>query len=276
MIIYKAVNKINGKVYVGQTVHSLEHRRSGHERDCRCKTRKTIAFHNALIKYGYENFEWEVLRECTSQKELDYYEDFYIKQYDSMNREKGYNLKSGGKLGVVFTDEVKAKIGESTKLKWQNEECASKMREGLRKGTETCKLRAQENFVDFECPYCHKIIKLKPWEARQRKYCSQECSQKARHEETLKNIQLATKVNIENYSKVREERLEKIKEWLKDNKQLVLNCKLNKLTFLNDLADFVGVKDTRTLGKVLNTSGKKDIIVKLKELIKMYADPADD
>ena len=70
------------------------------------------------MKYGYDSFYWEVLRECTTQDELDYYEDYYIKKFNSTDREKGYNLKSEGKLGVVFTDEVKAKIGETTQLKW--------------------------------------------------------------------------------------------------------------------------------------------------------------
>lgn len=216
------------------------------------------------------------MKECISQEELDYYEDYYIKEYNSTNKENGYNLKSGGKLGVVFTDEVKAKIGETTKLKWQNEECANKMREGLRKGTETVKQRALENYVDFECPVCHKVIKLKPWEAKQRTYCSQECSQKARHNEIIEKAKLATQVNIENYEKVKDKRLELIKEWLNKNSDLVLNCKMNKLTFLNDLASFVGVKDTRTIGKVLGVSGKRDIINKLKELIKIYAVPSDN
>lgn len=176
----------------------------------------------------------------------------------------------------MFTDEVKAKIGETTKLKWQNEECANKMREGLRKGTETVKRRALENYVNFECPVCHKIIKLKPWEAKQRTYCSQKCSQRARHDEVIEKAKLATQVNIENYEKVKDERLELIKKWLNENSELVLNCKMNKLTFLNSLASFVGVKDTRTIGKVLGVSGKRDIINKLKELIKIYAVPSDN
>ena len=276
MIIYKATNTINGKVYVGQTINSLEHRKSGHERDARSEKKTTVYFHNALIKHGFENFDWEVLKECTSQEELDYYEDYYIKKYDSRNKEKGYNLKSGGKLGVTFNDEVKAKIGETTKLKWQNEECAAKMRKGLRKGTETVKQRALENFVDFECPVCHKIIKLKPWEAKQRTYCSQECSQKARHEEVIEKAKLATQVAMENYAKIKDKRYSQILEWLKSNQELVLNCKMNKLTFLNDLAEFIGVKDTRTVGKVLEVSGKRDIINKLKELIKIYAVPSDN
>jgi hypothetical protein len=150
------------------------------------------------------------------------------------------------------------------------------MREGLRKGTETVKQRALENFVDFKCPVCHKVIKLKPWEAKQRIYCSRECSKEARHEEIIKSAKLATQVNIENYSKIKDERYSLIKEWIKDNKELILNCKMNKLTFLNDLAKFIGVKDTRTVGKVLGVSGKRDIINKLKELINMYAVPADE
>ena len=120
------------------------------------------------------------------------------------------------------------------------------------------------------------MIKLKPWEAKQRTYCSQECSQIARHEEVVEKAKLATQVNIENYAKIKDERYTLILEWLKNNQELVLNCKMNRLTILNDLANFVGVKDTRTVGKVLGVSGKRDIINKLKELIKMYADPADD
>lgn len=276
MLVYKVTNLINGKVYVGQTIHSLEHRRSGHERDARCKTKTTVLFHNALLKYGYDNFKWEVLKECYSQDELDYYEDYYIKEFDTLNREKGYNLKSGGKLGVVFTNEVKVKIGESSKLKWQDPECAAKMREGLRKGTETVKQRALENFVEVKCPQCHKIVKRKPWETKVYKYCSRECAIKADHDNAIKRIQLASQVNAENYSKIKDERYSLILKWLEGNKGLVLNCKMNKLTFLNELADYIGVKDTRTVGKVLGVSGKRDIINKLKELIKIYAEPSDD
>lgn len=278
MIIYKVTNKINGKVYIGQTIHSLEHRKSGHERDARCQKKTTVKFHNALLKYGYDNFEWEVLKECTSQEELDYYEDFYIKKYNSTDRETGYNLKSGGKLGVVFTDEVKAKIGETTKLKWQNEECAAKMKEGLRKGTETVKLKAMENFVDFECPHCHKIIKVKPWELKSKKYCSQKCANEAEADKRREFLQKATIKNIETYNSIKKERFNLILDWLKleENQNIVLNCKMNKLTFLNGLCSFIGIKDPRSLAKVLDVSNRKDIVIKLRELIKIYADPSDD
>ena len=276
MIVYKVTNKINGKVYIGQTIHSLEYRKSGHERDARCEKKTTVMFHNALLKYGYDNFNWEVLKECTSQEELDYYEDFYIKEFDTLNKEKGYNLKSGEKLGVVFTDEVKTKIGETTKLKWQNEECATKMLEGLRKGTETVKQKAFENFVDFECPHCHKVIKVKPWEAKSKKYCSQECAKEAEADERRKFLEKASAMNVEAYIETKNERFNLILEWLKNNQEVVLNCKMNKLTFLNDLCSYIGVKDPRSLAKVLDVSNRKDTVIKLRELIKIYAVPSDN
>ena len=278
MIIYKATNKINGKVYIGQTINSLEHRKSGHERDACCKKKSTVYFHNALLKYGFENFNWEVIKECASQKELDYYEDYYIKEYESTNKEKGYNLKSGGKLGVVFTDDVKAKIGETTKLKWQNEECATKMKEGLRKGTETIKQRALENFVDFECPYCHKIIKVKLWEAKSKKYCSQECAKEAEANKRRKFLEKASAKNAGIYAETKDERFNLILEWLRIDKNVtkVMSCKLNKITFLPELCSYIGVKDPRSLAKVLNVSNRKDTVIKLRELIKSYAEPADN
>ena len=56
LIIYKATNKINGKVYIGQTTNSLSYRRDQHFREAKCIKRKTVYFHNAISKYGEDNF----------------------------------------------------------------------------------------------------------------------------------------------------------------------------------------------------------------------------
>ena len=57
MIIYKVTNLINGKIYIGQSINTLEYRKSQHEREAKCNKRKTIYFHLALLKYGFENFK---------------------------------------------------------------------------------------------------------------------------------------------------------------------------------------------------------------------------
>lgn len=68
MIIYKVTNNLNGNVYIGQTSKTLEERRSKHEKESLTENRKTVKFHNALQKYGFENFTWEILKTCSSQE----------------------------------------------------------------------------------------------------------------------------------------------------------------------------------------------------------------
>lgn len=53
MIVYKATNNINNKVYIGITTKTLEHRKSIHKKDS--KTKDTY-FYKAIRKYGFENF----------------------------------------------------------------------------------------------------------------------------------------------------------------------------------------------------------------------------
>ena len=55
MIIYKATNITNGKVYIGQTARSLARRKIEHINQARNNSRSCKYFHAALIKYGFEN-----------------------------------------------------------------------------------------------------------------------------------------------------------------------------------------------------------------------------
>lgn len=103
MIVYKATNKINGKVYIGITTHSLEHRKKIHIRDSK---RIDTYFYRAIRKYGKDNFTWEVIDRAESKEELSELEKYYIKLYDSFdNKEKGYNTTSGGYDSWELTEE---------------------------------------------------------------------------------------------------------------------------------------------------------------------------
>ena len=110
MIIYKATNIINNKVYIGQTIHQLSVRKSQHERSHEYGYK--TAFSNAIRKYGKENFKWEVIYEADSIEELNEKESYYIEYYKSLVTENGYNLKGGGGNNFL-TEEVKNKIGEA-------------------------------------------------------------------------------------------------------------------------------------------------------------------
>ena len=85
--IYKVTNKINGKVYIGQSVDI------GRRWHTHMTAKDDIYFHKAIQKYGVENFEWEVIEQC-KKSELDEREIYWIEYYDSFN--KGYNRTKGG------------------------------------------------------------------------------------------------------------------------------------------------------------------------------------
>lgn len=91
-VIYRFKNKINGKVYIGQTTKSLRNSRPN------TKAHKTY-FHNALNKHGIENFDLIILERCQNQQELDERERYWIAYYNSTDKRYGYNIESGGSLG---------------------------------------------------------------------------------------------------------------------------------------------------------------------------------
>ena len=75
-IIYAHINKINNKVYVGQTCQNPEKRwdyGSGYKKH-------NLHFYNAIKKYGWDNFEHEILFENLTQKEAKQKGFIYVVQ----------------------------------------------------------------------------------------------------------------------------------------------------------------------------------------------------
>lgn len=93
MLVYRAINKTNGKSYVGKTEKSLEKRREWHLASV--KQQSKFAFHRALAKYGAESFEWHVIDTADNLSELNRKEQQYIALYESFGP-KGYNMTAGG------------------------------------------------------------------------------------------------------------------------------------------------------------------------------------
>lgn len=125
MIIYKITNKINGKVYIGQTIHSLSYRKSQHLRCANNGVDRHL--YNAMRKYGIENFEFEEIDRADNIDDLNYLETYYIIQYDSVR--KGYNMCYGGDNNVMFSDIVYQKHLERVRSK----EIRNKVSEGMKK-----------------------------------------------------------------------------------------------------------------------------------------------
>jgi group I intron endonuclease len=111
-IVYKATNKVNGKVYIGQTIHTLENRASQHKHDA-IKNKKNGHFQNAIIKYGFDAFIWEQIDTAENKEELNEKEKCLVDLYDSTNRDKGYNTRAGGDSGGTLSEETKQKLREA-------------------------------------------------------------------------------------------------------------------------------------------------------------------
>lgn len=95
--IYKVTNKINGKIYIGQTIQSVKDRWYRHcGKSGISKAELNTHFKRAILKYGKENFTVETIEVCDSTK-LNDREKFYISYYNSYIN--GYNSTIGGQDG---------------------------------------------------------------------------------------------------------------------------------------------------------------------------------
>lgn len=88
--IYMFTNNKNGMSYIGQSTN-IDRRYQEHK--TRKKEEQTF-FHDAIQKFGFDNFSFQILEEC-SVADLNEREKYYIKKYQT-RYPNGYNLTSGG------------------------------------------------------------------------------------------------------------------------------------------------------------------------------------
>lgn len=125
-VIYKITNKINNKVYIGQTTRSIKKRFSRH-----CNEKSCAAIHMAIKKYGKENFEITILQNCDNKKDLNKKEKYFIKYFNS-KIPNGYNICSGGSAFIKkaikrkLTQEEKNNIANKLKKLYKNSEIIKK------------------------------------------------------------------------------------------------------------------------------------------------------
>jgi group I intron endonuclease len=115
-IVYKFQSP-SGGIYIGQTRTTIKCRVTKHCSETNKGSTKIL--HNAIRKYGIDNFEIEILCEANSKEELNQLEIEYINKYSSyyLNNEKGYNMTIGGEgaNGYKLTHEEKRRCAETFK-----------------------------------------------------------------------------------------------------------------------------------------------------------------
>lgn len=112
--IYKIQNKVNGKVYIGQTTQKPEKRRYHHHGYLKQGRHSNPHLQCAFNKYGEKNFKFSVLNWAISREDLNNQEVYFIQKYNALNSNYGYNLQSGGNSGKASL-ETRKKMSESMK-----------------------------------------------------------------------------------------------------------------------------------------------------------------
>lgn len=117
MIIYAITNKLNNKKYIGQTINFNSRMQQHKKAYCTKYKDKTYVqlVDEDIIKYGEENFIFEIIDTAKNQDELNEKEKYYISKYKTHISHGGYNVKWGGIGGGKHAEETKKKIGDSQK-----------------------------------------------------------------------------------------------------------------------------------------------------------------
>ena len=125
-IIYKIENKINHKIYIGQTRFTLERRIKEH-----FKTYKNLHIDNALRKYGLDNFDISILEDVDNSRLSE--REIYLLALTEMNLEElkefGDEIVMKEYINEAEKESFEGGFGEAYDKEWALKD------EGIREGS---------------------------------------------------------------------------------------------------------------------------------------------
>ena len=141
--IYKIENKINKKKYIGSSIDILHRWENNHKKELNGNYHHNLHLQNAWRKYGAENFFFTILEDQVEEEDLEPRENCWMTAYESLKREKGYNIRQADRRAPLSeetikrmseaqknkSEEHKRRIGEAHKGKITSEETKKKMSE---------------------------------------------------------------------------------------------------------------------------------------------------
>ncbi len=269
--IYRATNIQNEKNYIGQTVASrwgedkspIEDRWKEEVQEAYGKQRRgedLRYIERAIVKYGPENFELKEQDIAHSQEDLDNKETDWIKEYDSMNPDKGYNMKEGGRGGLL-SEEAKENLSKIGSEKWQEDlkyrEKQTKERRERAKNPEFIEKMTKINRERAKDPKWREKMSKVTTEKYQKdpKYKEKQTQERRERAKNPEWIEKMTKINREITQRPEyKEKMSKVisEKWDKDpeyrQKQIESHDKYkkkieDKREFLNDIKNEVQKKE---------------------------------
>ena len=143
--IYKSTNKINGCSYIGFD-KNWPARKRGHKSSYK-KQNRNSKFYNAIQKYGWDNFVWEVIYQSKDgEHTLNVMEPFFIKENNSFKKGLNSTLGGEGTLGRPTSKMTKSKIGKALKGKPKSISHIQKMsetRKGIKPSEDSLRKRSE-------------------------------------------------------------------------------------------------------------------------------------
>ena len=115
MIIYLVENMINNKIYIGQTKNPAKRWKKHKEK----RKNPIQLIHLAIVKYGVENFVFEIITTVLQDSDIDDMEIIVIEQHKSRVKKIGYNIHAGGKLKFDYVNKGKNTYNSGRFIKGQ-------------------------------------------------------------------------------------------------------------------------------------------------------------
>lgn len=205
MFVYCIENKLNGKKYIGKTVEKITRRFNRHKYKAKSNDRNHL--HNAINKYGEENFVIYEIDKAENEQELNEKEMLWIKKYDTKNN--GYNETDGGEgsSGRILSENTRKKISVSLSKKLEeNSDYKEKISIATKKGMENWwnNLTEEEKIEHKEKLKNRPKKPRRPWKLTEKTKKLMSMSKKGKKRKPLtdehkENIRKAKEKNKEKY-----------------------------------------------------------------------------
>jgi group I intron endonuclease len=200
--IYLIYNLANQRVYVGQS-RNVRKRFSRHRGSLLLGNHKNPHLQSAFNHYGEDKFVFRSVEYCEIEN-LTEREEYWIGQFNSMNRNRGYNLVRA-KTNGGHSEETKAKLSAINKGKTHSEEAKAKMSES-QKG----RIHSEETRAKMGASRIGKALsedhRAKMSKAHKGKVISEETREKLREARKGKTLSEEHRAKLSAAQKARQER----------------------------------------------------------------------
>lgn len=143
--IYRIVNKLNGKSYIGSSVR-LERRWSEHRLLLRNNKHHSPHLQRSWNKHGEENFAFEIILDVEDKNNLIAWEQIWM---DVLKPEYNICQVAGSRLGAKCSEEARAKMSAAKKGKTHSEETKAKMRRAENKTKVKLKATREDGLIIY-------------------------------------------------------------------------------------------------------------------------------